>query len=919
MLKRKSFSVLSKALFLVAAFFVLAVIFQWQANTVLAVVDPFGGQYNNVNAEIGLSATNPTILAAKIINWFLGFLGIIAVGLILYAGFLWMTSGGEVQKIETAKKILKNAVIGLIIILASWGIALYILNFLTNKTGGQNAGGGGGGGGGLSAFGNGIIEYVYPVPNQMDVARNTAIIVKFREDVKPDTICNELDANGLCSDSSLNFKNVRIFTSAAGDTCDSATSPSTSSCKISNIWDVKVNSIDKQTFVFKSTVYLGSPSERIWHTVYLTKDIKKADGSKAFSDLATKSDTSWSFEVSTRLDFEPPQVEQGGIFPFPDAARDMSNISVPATQATGSIRVLNEPKKAKNSYADNFQSVASPGISTVSLDKSCLANGPAVVVMYEYPLNSGKLAPNLQINESSIGNGTIDVNKNIITFPYCNIRLILDSPVITGNSWNFDLHPNIIADYVSIAGEKYIASTTYNEAANTFAASANSTNTAASLTNLINANNPLVDATSAGDKITVNAKIANGSGNQIKITTNGTSFSVSGLAGGKDRQESIEPRNSPDQPRNSVIRVDFNEAINPLYISGPSTQVYNYIRVVNNSTTATSSGNSCHSNNECLSYECVGGSCVGDYLAGKFKVSNIFRTVEFLSNVECGVNACGETMYCLPENSNLRVELVAATLAPCASNAICVDKAPYQYCKNSICNNSSTPAINFPGAKKPVNGIVDTADNSLDGNRDKNAIGSTSDWYIERRPTPPLYPDNSSGSGDNYRWSFMIDNRILIEEPKITNTTPVHRGTVLLMSKNVEFDFNRLMMSQSLTSGGISIGSEASSTRHRLVNLMSYGNPIGYWIANKGFDDEPKDGFFDTTQGFIEHADFAASSTYRGQVGSGVKDIYQNCFKPSGTTIGWSGSCAAVSPNSSCCGSSTSASVIAATSCAAIK
>ena len=87
-------------------------------------------------AGTGLSAVNdPRVIAAKIIRIALGFLGIIAIGLIIYAGWLWMTADGQEEKIEKAKKILINAVIGLVIILSAFAIASFILSKLLGATG----------------------------------------------------------------------------------------------------------------------------------------------------------------------------------------------------------------------------------------------------------------------------------------------------------------------------------------------------------------------------------------------------------------------------------------------------------------------------------------------------------------------------------------------------------------------------------------------------------------------------------------------------------------------------------------------------------------------------------------------------------------------------------------------------------------
>ncbi|MFA5155086.1 MAG: IPT/TIG domain-containing protein [Patescibacteria group bacterium] len=109
------------------------------ATVVLA--QGFGvGEVNNGLAG-SLSAADPRMVAGRIINIVLGFLGVIAVGLIAYAGFLWFSSGGNEEKVETAKKILRNAIIGLVIILASWGIATFILT----KLGGTGSGSSGNG------------------------------------------------------------------------------------------------------------------------------------------------------------------------------------------------------------------------------------------------------------------------------------------------------------------------------------------------------------------------------------------------------------------------------------------------------------------------------------------------------------------------------------------------------------------------------------------------------------------------------------------------------------------------------------------------------------------------------------------------------------------------------------------------------
>ena len=198
--KNKYIKIAVSLLILAFAIFLLAN-FAWAANADLGI---------NYAAGTGLSNQNDIrVIIAKIIRIIIGFLGIIAVGLIMYAGWIWMTSEGNEEKIEQAKKILTNAIIGLIIILSAFAIVSFILN----KLGGGGPAGGPAGGQeksyGLSALGNGIIESHYPARNQKDILRNTSIIITFRESMLADTLCETSNTN--CQGEAINKAVVRIF------------------------------------------------------------------------------------------------------------------------------------------------------------------------------------------------------------------------------------------------------------------------------------------------------------------------------------------------------------------------------------------------------------------------------------------------------------------------------------------------------------------------------------------------------------------------------------------------------------------------------------------------------------------------------------------------------------------------------------
>jgi hypothetical protein len=91
---------------------------------------------NEVGNVIGnvLPSAEPRVVAARIINIALGFLGIIAVIIVLYGGFMWMTAGGNEERITKAKQILTAGVIGLVIIIMAWAIARYVITALMQVT-----------------------------------------------------------------------------------------------------------------------------------------------------------------------------------------------------------------------------------------------------------------------------------------------------------------------------------------------------------------------------------------------------------------------------------------------------------------------------------------------------------------------------------------------------------------------------------------------------------------------------------------------------------------------------------------------------------------------------------------------------------------------------------------------------------------
>lgn len=62
-------------------------------------------------------------------------LGVVLLFLILYAGFLWMTAMGDPKKVTKATDILKESVIGLIILLSAYAISFTVIRTITAASG----------------------------------------------------------------------------------------------------------------------------------------------------------------------------------------------------------------------------------------------------------------------------------------------------------------------------------------------------------------------------------------------------------------------------------------------------------------------------------------------------------------------------------------------------------------------------------------------------------------------------------------------------------------------------------------------------------------------------------------------------------------------------------------------------------------
>jgi Type IV secretion system pilin/Bacterial Ig-like domain len=260
-----------------------------------------------VASASGLSTSSVFDILGTLINVVLGLLGAVFLLLVLYAGFLWMTAGGDEKKVDKARKMLIQATVGLIILLSAYAITTFVINWLSGD--GSNGGNGSSSSNGSvsverlsGALGSGALRDHYPDRNATNVARNTRIMVTFKDAMDIESLIAEYDVNGTPTDTSddttataILSENMSIYKTADG--IETA------------LTNVSVTfSDDLKTFVFDPAEYLDSPILPTSYTVYLSPNILDAEGDAVFTD-DNSSGYEWSFETGTSIDTTAPTVE----------------------------------------------------------------------------------------------------------------------------------------------------------------------------------------------------------------------------------------------------------------------------------------------------------------------------------------------------------------------------------------------------------------------------------------------------------------------------------------------------------------------------------------------------------------------------------------------------------------------------------
>ncbi len=84
-------------------------------------------------AGLGRADTDLPGIIGRFVGGLISLLGVVFVLLLVYGGFIWMTAQGSEEKIKKAKSIITSAVIGLVVVFASYAIAQAVIGALATS------------------------------------------------------------------------------------------------------------------------------------------------------------------------------------------------------------------------------------------------------------------------------------------------------------------------------------------------------------------------------------------------------------------------------------------------------------------------------------------------------------------------------------------------------------------------------------------------------------------------------------------------------------------------------------------------------------------------------------------------------------------------------------------------------------------
>ncbi len=853
----------------------------------------------NEAAKLGLGGADLKVIIARIVQIFFGFLGIIAVLIVMYGGFIWMTAGGDVAKIEKAKKLLVNAVIGLVIIFSAFAIVSFVINALLGNGSGGNGRGtnpivpGSIDDWGRSAIGAGPIESVYPAPGQKNVPINTSIVVTFKMEIKPETICGA----SACSGSPISANIAMCQTSATSSDC-----AIDGGLTVEDLKNSTVTSQDNKTFVFSPSKFLGQSDNQVRQIkVLLKKGILAKNNNESILNRYKGDGYSWMFQTNGKIDLDPPKIISAGILPYYDDEMDGYSAGAGPSATRFNITVASNPRtKVDSGYTQPVSENVNAPRATLSGVYGGLVNGTTTITIQSN--GKPKTVWPAGLNPQNFQDDTYrDGNRTINLGPF-GLTLTLSGQPDNGTSWDFYVTAKREGDRMEVwKNGRVLKAYLFDNGANSTVAKVID-NIVADFGSIFKkcATGTCLETLSTGDL---------GKQYDIKFFVNNTNNSddeiikIEKIAGhGQVVNRNIN--GVKDVARNQVIQINFNKAINPEAVTSSIFKV-KYSKAVK----------------DALDTEIAN---------TQIKISNQYKTIEILPpalpQYECGQNACGETMYCWPVNALIdtdqdgnvdasstsdyankgtkyEVNISAASLRTCsnANEGWCTGWGGACAAGGTCSKTQDGKNIFYPASSAAFDGIMDLAGNSFNGNfstttynsqiigssEGKSGTGAGFSGKVSYNlnvnpPTGNIFKSND-GQGDDFKWSYWMSDEVDRQPPLISTISPVGDAQLKVEEFNsqVVVGFDRPMRSATLKPGW-NYGDTAFSKSQKYIVLSTLSktqNPVGYWTANSGKDING-DGVSDYTEVFVSHNRFDANIKYGPLFGSGIQSLSQNCYLP---------------------------------------
>jgi hypothetical protein len=116
------------------SFFSLFLLFSLVITPAVSAQDLGESLMEEFQGSAGIGDASIAEVTGSIVKTVLSVLGLVALIIFIVAGFQWMTSGGNEEKIQAAQKLMGAAVIGLVIVIIAWAATFFVVQSLTGIT-----------------------------------------------------------------------------------------------------------------------------------------------------------------------------------------------------------------------------------------------------------------------------------------------------------------------------------------------------------------------------------------------------------------------------------------------------------------------------------------------------------------------------------------------------------------------------------------------------------------------------------------------------------------------------------------------------------------------------------------------------------------------------------------------------------------